>query len=55
VGTSNDAAGIELTLARERRRVGVTDPLVTLRMVDQLERQTTGKIRRFVPLAAVRA
>jgi hypothetical protein len=46
------ARRIERTIASELRRLGVSDPLVTFRVVNQLERQHTGKMQRFVPLAA---
>lgn len=32
-------------------RVGLRDPEITIRQVDHLERQATGKLKRFVPLA----
>lgn len=48
----------EVGLSRLRRglvddlvRVGVSEPEITIRQVDNLERQATGKLKRFVPLA----
>ena len=38
-------------LESELGRLGVPSPCVTVRVVPALERQATGKIRRFVPLA----
>ena len=34
---------------------GLADPEVTLTVVDHLPRQDTGKLKRFIPLAAVAA
>ncbi len=50
IGVPADATGVERAIASELRRLGVSDPLVTFRVVNQLERQHTGKMRRFVPL-----
>jgi phenylacetate-CoA ligase len=49
IGTPNDLGLPERELCRELAVLGVRDPVVTLRAVDALERQPTGKIRRFVP------
>jgi phenylacetate-coenzyme A ligase PaaK-like adenylate-forming protein len=51
VGSEPDSAGIERAIAGELRRLGVAGGDVTFRVVSQLERQPTGKMRRFVPLA----
>jgi hypothetical protein len=32
-------------------RVGVVEPVITITLVERLERQATGKLKRFVPLA----
>ncbi len=51
IGLPADATGIERSISGELRRLGVRDPLVTVRVVDQLTRQQTGKMRRFVPMS----
>jgi hypothetical protein len=55
--TVDVARGLEAELARgleaELARLGVPDPAVEVRLVDHLERQATGKVRRFLPLASV--
>jgi phenylacetate-CoA ligase len=33
------------------KRVGVAEPVITITLVERLERQATGKLKRFVPLA----
>jgi phenylacetate-coenzyme A ligase PaaK-like adenylate-forming protein len=55
IGSPADAPGIEREIAGELRRLGVQDAVVTLHVVNQLERQHTGKMRRFVPLATTDA
>jgi phenylacetate-coenzyme A ligase PaaK-like adenylate-forming protein len=52
IGVPADATAVERAIASELRRLGVRNPLVTVRAVNQLERQQTGKIRRFVSLSA---
>ncbi len=52
VGAPADPATIEREIAAQLARVGVPRPSVRLRVVAGLERQATGKVRRFVPLAA---
>jgi phenylacetate-coenzyme A ligase PaaK-like adenylate-forming protein len=54
IGVPNGAS-VERAIASELRHLGVREPLVTVRSVDQLERQHTGKMRRFVPLSATTA
>jgi len=54
VGSAVDSEGIAQTIARELTRLGVKSPTVTFRLVGQLARQPTGKMRRFVPLAESR-
>jgi phenylacetate-CoA ligase len=36
-------------------RLGLRDPEITIHQVERLERQATGKLKRFVPLAATAA
>ena len=50
VGSGVDAEGIAQAIVGELTRLGVKSPTVTFRLVGQLERQPTGKMRRFVPL-----
>lgn len=50
VGSAVDWEGIAQAIAQELTRLGVRSPVVTFQPVDQLKRQATGKIRRFVPL-----
>jgi phenylacetate-coenzyme A ligase PaaK-like adenylate-forming protein len=50
-----DTVGVERALVSELRRLGVREPKVTVLSVDHLERQHTGKMRRFVPLSATTA
>jgi phenylacetate-CoA ligase len=52
VGAPADPAATGRALARELAALGVPDPAVEVRVVDQLERQGTGKVRRFHPLEA---
>ena len=40
-------------VAAELARLGLPEPTVEVRVVDQLVRQATGKVRRFQPLEAV--
>jgi hypothetical protein len=49
-GRPGDPADIEGSITGELQRLGVREPVVTVRVVDRLERQQTGKMRRFVPL-----
>jgi phenylacetate-coenzyme A ligase PaaK-like adenylate-forming protein len=53
VGTPADPAGLARGLEAELARLGVAAPAVEVRLVDQLDRQATGKVRRFLPLAPV--
>jgi phenylacetate-CoA ligase len=55
VGVPADPAALGRALARELAGLGLPDPAVEVRTVDQLERQATGKLRRFRPLEAVEA
>ena len=48
-----DRAAVTAAVQASLRRSGVTEPLVTLRVVDSIARDpATGKVRRFVPLRA---
>jgi len=51
LGTFGDPVVTGQRLESELARLGVPSPCVTVRVVPALERQATGKIRRFVPLA----
>jgi phenylacetate-coenzyme A ligase PaaK-like adenylate-forming protein len=42
---------LSATIATELRGCGLTDPEITLEQVAELARQTSGKLKRFVPLA----
>jgi phenylacetate-CoA ligase len=52
VGAPSDPGGIETALTGQLRRHGIPDPSVSVRAVSQLDRQASGKTRRFTPLAA---
>ena len=43
------------SLEAELVRLGVGGPAVEVGLVDQLERQPTGKVRRFLPLTSLGA
>jgi phenylacetate-CoA ligase len=51
VGTPGDPAATGQAIEKELSQLGVRRPSVTVRVVDGLERQPTGKVRRFLPLA----
>ena len=51
LGALDDCAATARHLESELARLGVSAPCVTVRVVPSLERQATGKMRRFVPLA----
>jgi phenylacetate-coenzyme A ligase PaaK-like adenylate-forming protein len=55
VGAPADPAALARGLEAELARLGVGAPAVEVRLVDQLERQATGKVRRFLPLAPAAA
>ena len=55
VGDPADPPALGRAIAAELARLGVPGPSVEVRVVDQLPRQDTGKIRRFRPLEAVEA
>ena len=50
VAAPADPAGLARRLAAELARLGLPDPVVEIRPVSALERQATGKVRRFRPL-----
>jgi phenylacetate-CoA ligase len=52
VGTPADPSAIVRRVAAELAGLGLPRPAVEVRVVDQLERQATGKVRRFRPLEA---
>ncbi len=52
VGAPADPAATARALAAELARFGVPGPTVELHPVQRLERQATGKVRRFLPLVA---
>jgi phenylacetate-CoA ligase len=51
LGTFRDPVVTGQRLESELARLGVPSPCVTVRVVPALQRQATGKIRRFLPLA----
>jgi phenylacetate-coenzyme A ligase PaaK-like adenylate-forming protein len=51
VGTPSDRDQVGRTLAGELARHGVPSPSVRVLVVDGIERQSTEKMRRFVPIA----
>ena len=51
MGAPADPSGLARGLEAELARLGVGAPAVEVRLVDQLDRQATGKVRRFLPLA----
>ncbi|HKQ02987.1 MAG TPA: phenylacetate--CoA ligase family protein [Actinomycetes bacterium] len=53
VGAPADPPAIARRVAAELAGLGVPGPAVEVRVVDQLERQPTGKVRRFRPLEVV--
>lgn len=50
IGSIADQSAAARTIAAELARMGVDDPAVAIRTVDRLERQPTGKVRRFLPM-----
>jgi phenylacetate-CoA ligase len=55
VGDPADPAALARGLEAELARLGVPDPAVEVRLVDQLDRQAAGKVRLFLPLALAEA
>jgi phenylacetate-CoA ligase len=45
-----DLDSLRQTLMRELRAIGISAPEVAIRLVPDFERQSTGKLKRFVPL-----
>ncbi len=43
--------GLQTDLARDLTKIGLVKPDININRVDRLERQSTGKLKRFVPLA----
>src|SRR4030095_13014034 len=52
VGAQGAPAALGRVVAAELARMGLADPAVEVTVVDHLERQATGKVRRFLPLPA---
>jgi phenylacetate-CoA ligase len=50
IGAPGDAGAVGRALEKELAQVGVADPCVDVRVVDRLERQAVGKVRRFQPI-----
>ena len=46
-----DTAELCAALEGELRRLSVPQPLVTVEIVQSFDRQSTGKFKRFIPLA----
>lgn len=51
IGSLRDRTSAARTLESELSRVGVPDPTISFHPVDSFDRQPTGKVRRFLPLA----
>jgi phenylacetate-CoA ligase len=49
VGAPADPVALGRAIASELARLGLPDPAVEVSVVDHLERQATGKVRRFLP------
>lgn len=47
-----DTTALAAALARRLREIGMLTPAVAVRRVERIGRQATGKLKRFVPLAA---
>ena len=52
---SVDVAALEAAVACDLAALGLERPHVSVRMVSHLERQGSGKLRRFIPLPSVPA
>jgi phenylacetate-CoA ligase len=50
IGAGGDPDAVRRALAKELAQVGVARPSVDVRVVDRLERQAAGKVRRFQPI-----
>ena len=51
IGSLRDRTSAARTLESELSRLGVPDPTISFHPVDHFDRQATGKVRRFLPLA----
>ena len=47
-----DLMRLQRALTDDLRHLGLHEPEVTIRQVEHLERQATGKLKRFIPLPA---
>jgi hypothetical protein len=47
-----DTEELRADLSRDLTRIGLVKPDINLHKVERLERQATGKLKRFVPLVA---
>jgi phenylacetate-CoA ligase len=54
VGAPADPVALGRAIASELARLGLPDPAVEVSVVDHLERQATGKVRRFLPRPVAR-
>jgi hypothetical protein len=50
IGAPGDPDAVGRALEKELAQVGVAGPSVDVRVVDRLERQAAGKVRRFQPI-----
>jgi hypothetical protein len=50
IGAPGDPDAVGRALEKELAQVGVAGPSVQVRVVDRLERQAAGKVRRFQPV-----
>jgi hypothetical protein len=50
IGAAGDPGAVGRALEKELAQVGVAGPCVEVRVVDRLERQAVGKVRRFQPI-----
>jgi hypothetical protein len=50
IGAPGDPDAVGRALEKELAQVGVAGPSVEVRVVDRLDRQTVGKVRRFQPI-----
>jgi phenylacetate-coenzyme A ligase PaaK-like adenylate-forming protein len=50
IGAAGDPGAVGRALEKELAQVGVAGPAVDVRIVDRLERQAAGKVRRFQPV-----
>jgi phenylacetate-CoA ligase len=50
IGAAGDPGAVGRALEKELAQVGVAGPCVEVRVVDRLERQAIGKVRRFQPI-----